>query len=141
MSPKQATFTVYAKPQPQGSIRAFMIGGKPRLTSDNKKLKPYRTSVAEGAMYYLGDRGIDKPMAKQHEPVSIVFDFYLEKPKSMSKKRIRHTVKPDLDKLCRATFDSLKGVILHDDSIICDLSARKHYGLPERVEISVTILE
>jgi crossover junction endodeoxyribonuclease RusA len=49
-------------------------------------------------------------------------------------------VKPDLDKVIRATCDALTGILYADDAQIVDTSARKHYGSPERVEISMVVL-
>jgi crossover junction endodeoxyribonuclease RusA len=46
---------------------------------------------------------------------------------------IWHATKPDVDKLCRAVFDSLSGVLIQDDSQIASLRAEKVYADPEDV--------
>ncbi len=135
----QLAFTVYCKAAPQGSSRAFIIGGKARITAANTKTKPYRQEVAGTAcvaMRNLPDFvGV---WAEKHRPVSLVLDFYFAKPASVPKKRAEMVVKPDLDKLVRATKDAMTGIVYHDDGQVVEVLARKQYGVPERVEISVT---
>jgi Holliday junction resolvase RusA-like endonuclease len=143
----QIKFVTYCRPQPQGSTRAFIAKGKwgaadrAIVTSDNKNLKPYRDQVTQAAMAALGEAGFQQPMAAKHVPVAVVMDFYLEKPPSVPKKRSLMVVKPDLSKLVRSTEDSLIGILYADDAQIVEAVVRKHYGVPERVEVSVTILE
>lgn len=132
-------FTVYAKPQPQGSSRAFMIKGRPIITSANKNLKPYRQELTNTALAAM--EGKVKPFAGKHVPVAVTLDFYLERPPSIPKKRTHMVVRPDLDKTCRSTIDSLKGILWVDDAQVTLLTARKNYGTPERVDIQVQILD
>lgn len=142
----QVKFTVFARPEPQGSTKGFLLrgkfGAKDRviLTSANKKLKPYRQELTNTAMVSLNELGIQRPMADKHVPVSVVFDFYFEKPASIPKKRKHIAVKPDLDKICRSTLDSLTGILYKDDAQVVEISVRKHYGLPERAEIQAEIV-
>jgi len=132
------TFTVYGKPRPQGSTRAFFIKklGRAVITSDNKQLKPWRQQVSETALS-VRERGVEP---WRGYPVRIDLAFYFARPKS-AKKRIGMTVKPDLDKLQRAVFDAITGILIHDDAQITSVTARKHYGDPERVEITVEELK
>lgn len=140
------TFVVYAKAEPQGSSRGFLLkgkwGAKDRviITSANKKLKPYRQELTELAMVTLSNAGIERPLAGKHTPVSMAMDFYFAKPPSVPKKRRGMVVKPDLDKLIRSSSDALTGILYADDAQIVELTARKHYGTPERVEITVSIV-
>lgn len=48
-----------------------------------------------------------------------------------------HTSKPDLDNLTKALKDALNGVIYVDDSQICFLDAKKHYGERSYVKCEV----
>jgi len=143
----QLHFVVYAKPVPQGSLKGFVLpaknGKKARaiLTSDNTHLKPYRGDVTREAMRALVKANVQEPFAGKHVPVCIVFDFYLERPPTAPKKRREMVVKPDLDKLCRATIDAMSGVVFSDDAQIVALNCWKRYGTPERVEVSITRLE
>lgn len=143
----QIHFTAYVTPQPQGSMKGFVLpgkwGAKPRaiLTSDNKKLKPFRGEVTREAMSALSKAGIAEPFAAKHVPVSMVMDFYFQKPPSVPKKRKGMVVKPDLSKLVRSTEDAMTGILYVDDAQIVELSVRKHYGTPERVEVSAAIVD
>ena len=130
--------TVYCRPQPQGSTKAFIPKGwnRPVITTDNSKLKPYRQEVAQCARIAMGNT----PMIPRSIPVSVTCDFYFAKPPSIPKRRTFPTVKPDGDKLLRATWDAMTGIVYEDDSQIVRWEGRKHYGLPERVEIVVAIV-
>lgn len=113
-------FTVYGKPQPQGSTRAFIPKGwsRPIITSDNKKMRPWREQIAAEAI--LANASM------VHGPVAITMHFYFRRPKG-DPHRQSHTVKPDLDKLCRSCLDSLTGVVLNDDAQVVKIIAEKEY--------------
>jgi Holliday junction resolvase RusA-like endonuclease len=132
-------FTAYCTPQPQGSSRAFVIGGKARITSANAKLKPFRQAVTSEAIEcaYAEGHAVDERGAffGKHVPVRLVLEFTFRKPPSLSKKRVHQVVKPDLDKIVRATGDALTGVIYHDDSQVVEIVARKRYGAVESVRV------
>lgn len=135
--PEPVRFTVYGTPRPQGSTRAFIPKGWKRaiITSDNAKLKPWRQQISATALAQGSD-----PIP-QRIPVRVSLDFFFARPDSATeKKRPGMTVKPDIDKLIRSVFDSLKDILIHDDSQITAVNARKHYGIPERVEIEVEVL-
>jgi crossover junction endodeoxyribonuclease RusA len=134
-------FTVYCHPEPQGSSKAFVVAGKARITSDNKNLKPYRQTITCTVLDELNRRRIDTPVAPKHEPVDLNLVFVLRRPASAPKRRKRPAVKPDLDKLIRATLDALTGVLFLDDGQVCSLSVTKEYGEIERVEIDCCVGE
>jgi Holliday junction resolvase RusA-like endonuclease len=127
-------FTVYGKPVPQGSSRAFFVKklGRAVITSANAKLKPWRQMLSDTA------QSLGVPIIPKEIPVAMSLDFYFEKPASAPKKRIYPTVKPDTDKLIRSILDSLTGIVYVDDSQVVRFDhIEKHYGVPERCEISV----
>ena len=119
-------FEVLGPAAPQGSMRAFTINGKARLSSDNKKTGPYRQECGWAARRALGSR--EMPLFGKHVPVRIVIDFYFPKPPSAKKSRLFPSVPPDLDKLCRATFDALKGIAWVDDGQVVQVRATKLYA-------------
>ena len=127
-------FVVETRPVPQGSMVRGRHGG---IHSDNKHLAGFRDRVAWEARAALRDGRI--PMAGEHVPVRLDCDFYFERPKSMKAERIFPVVKPDLDKLVRACGDALRGIAYHDDAAVCEIHAAKHYGAPERCEITVRL--
>jgi crossover junction endodeoxyribonuclease RusA len=74
------------------------------------------------------------------EAVRVTLAFYLPRPQSLPKRVTAHVKAPDLDKLTRAVFDALTGVVFHDDAQVVDLVATKRYacaGDPPRVDIRV----
>ncbi len=128
-------FTIYERPQPQGSSKAFVIAGKARITSTNAKMKPFRSEVTRCVLWEMSERGWE--MIGKHVPVRLMVDFYFLKPPSVSAKRTQCVVAPDVDKLLRCISDSLTGAAYHDDAQVVEIIGRKLYGLQEKVEISV----
>jgi len=133
------TFTVYGRPEPQGSTKAFIPKGWKRaiITSDNRKLKPWRQELTRAAI----DANIGNEIIERNTPVCVRMDFYLARPQSLAKRFERPTKKPDIDKLTRAVFDSLTGTIITDDSQIVELMVGKWFGQPERVEVFVELAQ
>jgi Holliday junction resolvase RusA-like endonuclease len=132
---REIRFTVYGTPRPQGSTRAFIPKGWKRavITTDNARLKPWRQEVVSVIV------NLNTEPFAAHTPLRCHLDFYFERPKSASpKKRPGMTTKPDSDKLMRALFDSMKGVLIDDDAQIVNGQVRKFYGTPERVEVIVS---
>jgi Holliday junction resolvase RusA-like endonuclease len=126
--------TIYARAEPQGSARAFVVGGKARITSDNKKLKPFRSELAQMALAELGDR--PQPLFGKHEPVSVSIIFCFQRPPS-AKKRTHPVVKPDIDKVARSVNDSLTGIAFHDDAQIVQMTMDKRYATCDCVIVEV----
>lgn len=125
-------FTVPGEPATQGSARALMIGGKPRVIHDSKRTGPWRKQAEKAAFVAMC-----KYRARPWDcPVLVDATFVLPWPK----RRVRPvpSVQPDLDKLCRALGDALEGVVVTNDSRIVEWRARKTYGDPcvlVRVEV------
>jgi len=120
---KTVTFTVYGRPLPKGSAKAFVIKGTNRavVTSNTKGLKGWEESIRAEAQQHatelmLGSIGLD-------------LVFSLPRPKSLKVgKPARHTKRPDLDKLIRGACDALNGIIWKDDAQITAILARKVYA-------------
>jgi Holliday junction resolvase RusA-like endonuclease len=135
-------FTVYATPQPQGSIRAFVPKGwkRPVLTSDNPKLKSFRQECAKAAIAALRDQGVfgDEPIAPKGAPVRFFARFLFRKPESLTKRVTEKTTKPDLSKLLRAAEDALTGIVWKDDAQIIEARVLKGFTEgAERAEIAI----
>ena len=68
--------------------------------------------------------------------VEIHLEFVRSYPNNLPKKeasrerRLREALvrKPDLDNLCKAAIDGIKGIILKDDTVVTRLSAEKCFG-------------
>lgn len=118
------SFQVHGLPIPQGSTRAWVVHGKPIITSSAKGLSTWRRLVADVAQNYA-------PKEPWEGPVGIELHFGLPKPKSApKKKRVWPDKRPDLDKLTRAVLDALTYVVFADDSQVIEIQASKDYGAP-----------
>lgn len=133
------SFTVYGTPIPQGSTRAFIPKGwsRPIVTSDNKKLKPWRQEMSKAALVAVHEAGAS--IIPRTAPVQVVANFFFAKPKSAKKATTDKTTKPDIDKLTRSLLDSLTGIVIEDDSQVVLTCITKGFGLPERTEVKVSV--
>ncbi|MFB3079573.1 MAG: RusA family crossover junction endodeoxyribonuclease, partial [Lysobacterales bacterium] len=61
-------------------------------------------------------------------PVAVTMCFNLERPKTVTEKRLLPWTKPDLDNLAKAVLDACNGILWEDDARICDLILRKRYS-------------
>lgn len=131
-------FSTEGTPQPQGSTRVFMHAGKPKITTDNARLKPWRKNIVNAAWQAIDLDRWETTTA----PVTVLLTFALPRPKTV--KRHCPTVKPDLDKLIRGVLDALTTAgVYADDAQVVRLHVVKVYadrGAPG-VHITVTELE
>ncbi len=121
---EELTITVLGVPVPQGSKKGFARGKGVQIVDDNADvLKPWRKKVRMAAKFVLADRpGIPKQV-----PAFAHLSFYMPRPASV--KRLRPSVKPDVDKLTRAIFDALTDAgVWTDDGQVVDQSAHKYYA-------------
>jgi crossover junction endodeoxyribonuclease RusA len=143
----QVTFTVYCRAEPQGSKRAFVVpgkgGAKPRavvVDTNKATMRSYRSQVTTEAIVALQESGQSRPFAAKHMPVEIVLEFMFLRPASIPKKRFWPVVKPDIDKLLRATLDALSGTLFADDAQVVNVSMTKVYGPIEKVHVSARVI-
>lgn len=107
---------VPGKPAPQGSKRH--VGGGVMVES-SKAVGPWRTVVAwSAAQTYHG--------APLDGAVWMSLLFVMPRPAATPKRSTPQAIKrPDLDKLTRAVFDALSGVVWRDDSQVIQVVASK----------------
>ena len=118
------SFQVRGLPIPQGSTRAWVVNGKPIITSSAKGLSTWRRLVADVAQRFA-------PTEPWEGPVGVQLHFGIPKPKSAPKRRrVWPDKRPDLDKLTRAVLDALTYVVFADDSQVVEIEASKDYGAP-----------
>lgn len=133
------TINVVGTPAPQGSKQGFVRGGRAVLVESSKAVAPWRQDVTAAARAAAEAT----PDWSPPDAVTVHVDFLLKRPPSVSlRRRPLPSVKPDLDKLVRSTFDALttSGVI-RDDANVCELVARKLYaetGQPTGAVIRLT---
>lgn len=125
------SFTVHGDPATQGSMKAVVSSSTGRaIVKPSKNLAPWRGLVAWAARSaHSGD-----PL---EGPVVLRADFFVRRPKSLPKRVLHATKKPDVDKLLRALCDSLTGIVWRDDSQVVEVVATKSYGASPRVEVQV----
>ena len=65
----------------------------------------------------------------------------LPKRETSRERRLKEALvrKPDLDNLCKAAIDGIKGIIIKDDTVVVKLSAEKRFG-PKAMTV-ITIKE
>ncbi len=127
--PMRLSVTVQGEAIPQGSMRAFMPKGwkRPVLTSDNPRMKPWRSHVAACVETARQQQGTWPTLSTGAIRLGLCCVFV--RPASVSaRKRPHHTVKPDASKLLRAIEDALTRVLWRDDAQITTESVCKRYA-------------
>jgi Holliday junction resolvase RusA-like endonuclease len=114
----ELTIDVSGEPASQGSHS--VINGR-IVQVNSTKHKRWRNAVAFAALDLITDG-----WELLDEPLELSVIFYLPRPKTAT--REFPAVMPDVDKLLRAVFDSLSGVIYLDDSRIIRATAQKLYA-------------
>jgi crossover junction endodeoxyribonuclease RusA len=114
----EITIDVSGEPASQGSHS--VIHGR-IVQVNSAKHKRWRNAVAFAALDLITDG-----WELLDEPLELSVIFYLPRPKTAT--RAFPAVTPDVDKLLRAVFDSLSGVIYLDDSRIIRATAQKLYA-------------
>jgi Holliday junction resolvase RusA-like endonuclease len=115
----QLEIEVFGEPASQGSHS--VIHGR-IVQVNSAKHKRWRNAVAFAALDLVTDG-----WELLDEPLELSVVFYLPRPKTVQD-RAYPAVMPDVDKLLRAVFDSLSGVVYVDDSRIITVSAHKRYA-------------
>jgi Holliday junction resolvase RusA-like endonuclease len=141
------TVTVYGRPQPAGSKRAFVNKhtGRASVVDAAKHSRPWKQDVAGAALKACG--GV--PLLLD-APLILTVRFFLTRPKGhyrtgKNAHLLRETApgyptgRPDTTKLLRAVEDALTSIVWTDDSRVVYQVASKHYGTPERCEIDVAV--
>src|SRR5512135_3163738 len=76
------SIVVHGEPIPQGSTRAYVVGGRAITTAANPRTKPWREAVKQAALDVYGTD--QNPIVG---PVDISIWFTVPKPKSAPKKK------------------------------------------------------
>jgi Holliday junction resolvase RusA-like endonuclease len=126
------SFFVPGIPAPKGSFRIFRNKrtGAPIVAKDSKKTQTWHDAVIFHAREHMRSR---PPVAG---PVGVDLLFFFERPKSR-KKATYMDVRPDADKLARATLYPMNGIVYEDDARIVHLFVAKKYGSDPGCNIAV----
>lgn len=107
---------ISGRPAPQGSKRHV---GHGVLLESSKAVGPWRTLVA----WHVAQEWRNPPM---DGPVSVYLEFVMPRPASCPKRSTPPAIRrPDVDKLTRAIFDAVTGVLWRDDSQVVSVTAEK----------------
>jgi Holliday junction resolvase RusA-like endonuclease len=140
-------FVVYGVAKPGGSKRAFRHPHTGRIVvTEDSRNRSWRQEVAEAGREAFG------PGDPWTFALAVEFTFYRPRPKGhYGSGRNAGVVKtsapawpgtrPDVLKLARAVEDSLTGIVWRDDAQIVDERLCKVWGEPERVVITIRLLE
>jgi Holliday junction resolvase RusA-like endonuclease len=140
---KRISFSVPGVPVPQGSKRAFVVGGRAVMAEANRETKPWRAAVAAAAAEAM-------PEGPAANPVDIELAFIFPRPKGHYGRRglrpsapVYKTTKPDIDKLTRAVLDAITGIVIRDDAQVVRLLTIKTFGdgAATGARVSVTFLQ
>jgi crossover junction endodeoxyribonuclease RusA len=126
-------FFVDGAPAAQGSKRHV---GNGRLVEQSKNVGPWRDRVG-----WWARQNHTGPLLLG--AVVLRLEFVMPRPTSTPKRRTPPAIKrPDSDKLQRAVFDALTGIVWKDDSQVVDVHAIKRLaeiGEAPGVHISVSV--
>lgn len=137
------TLHIFGIPMPQGSKTGFynkttgrvsiVEGRRPKARAE---FHSWRDGITNAARDWQTEHG-GQPLLDV--PVRVDITFWLPRPKSAPKKRVWPDRVPDVDKLSRAVLDSITGVVITNDSRVCELVARKRYAVECAPGAKVTI--
>lgn len=144
-------FDVLGTPAPKGSGRAMLIGGKARFIAGGsapnaRNLRSWDTAVQQAAWDAHARSPATSGPVFVATPVRVTIEFRMRRPAGHWGKRglrpaapLFPAVKPDIDKLARATLDSLTGSIFDDDSRIVALAVTKVWAEPGNEGATITV--
>jgi len=145
---QRVAFNVIGHPQPAGSKKAFPNkGGGVSVVDANPKVKSWQAEVSVAAIQAM----IDAELEMFEGPCGLAMVFTLARPKGhfgtgrnagvLKGSAPPHPiVKPDTTKLVRGVEDAMTTIIWRDDCQVVEQFARKDYGTPEGVQVTVWTL-
>lgn len=139
------SFTVFGRPQPAGSKKAFphKTTGRVVVVDAAEGSRPWKRQVAAAALEFA-------PRELLTGPIALELIFYVARPKGhyrtgRNADLLRDSAppfpiaRPDASKLTRAVEDALTGIVWRDDAQVVDQVVRKRFGAVERVEVRISV--
>ena len=138
-------FTVEGRPAPKGSYspmsRKSLRTGRTVtfLRPMSKYEHPWRKTIVK----QIKKEHIIDDYGTLEVPLLVCLEFRLKRPKSVSiLQRLFPIVKPDIDKITRATFDALTDSgLIKDDSYITQMMVKKRYDDHEPEGVTIMLME
>ena len=126
-------FTVLGNPRPKRRPRFFKRGNFVGTYTDTKTKRAEQDFLLQALKY--------RPKSPLKGEISIRLTFYLQPPKSLSKKKlelgVRPAVRPDVDNLLKLSLDALNKIFFRDDGQIVSVQVDKYYSDKPRTEIII----
>jgi crossover junction endodeoxyribonuclease RusA len=127
----KVAFRVDGMAKPQGSKKAFVVGGRAIIADVSRDMNVWRQRVATEAQRAMEG----KDLICRGWPVEVLLDFSMPRTKELDRPKYKdnpkpHTSRPDIDKLARAVLDALTGICFEDDSQVFHLDVTKDYARP-----------
>lgn len=122
--------TINGEPRAKGRPRVGTFGPIP-----DKKTAAEEVHIAELGRKAM--RGRPPMVGPVRMRLEAVFSFAISWPKRIRDLgRIEHIQKPDLDNIIKLSLDALNGIVFLDDSLVCEIIARKRHGEGARIDVS-----
>lgn len=125
----KVTVIVAGVPVGQGSMKAFVVNGRARVThTQSDRIAAWRSSIIDATHRQLGES-----IELMTGPVRLSAAFRLPRPASLPKRRRTWPIgarSGDSDKYLRLLGDAITGVLIDDDSRIVDARVTKDWANP-----------
>ena len=128
---KSIQFTVIGTPVAKARPKVFFRGQKYPHAVTPKGTRQWEEMIRFQSIRHA-------PPSPLMGPLKMYIIFNMPRPKTLPKKVLLHTKKPDVDNLVKSVNDALQGLFYKSDSQICVLYATKRYTLMQpSVEITI----
>lgn len=125
--------TIFVCPTPKGRARSRVVG-KHVMTYTPSKTRKAEDMIAAMIRSQIMQSG----RFEAGVALRLSATFYIDKPKSTSKKVLMPVKRPDLDNYGKLLSDALNKFVWPDDSQIVTLNLRKRFGSPPRIDIRIS---
>ena len=132
---KGASFVIHGKP---------FAKQRPRMTRRGITYTPSETVSFENTVRAVAAEKFLEPL---EGPVRVIIEAHFETPKSWPKAKTAalqgkpHIQRPDIDNIEKAILDGLNRIAFADDSQVCDMRTRKHWGIAGRTIVTVEAVD
>ena len=105
------------------------------------QFKAYQATIQVACKQEWGNQELIETAVEIHLEFVRSYPNNLPRRETSRERRLKEALvrKPDLDNLCKAAIDGIKGIIIKDDTVVTRLSAEKRFG-PEAMTV-ITIKE